>query len=179
MAEMFLRRLSRWQAEGQREAVADLYTETSGAETGGGASGVRADFLRRFEHDVQQTDFDMVVAHVAGNLVGCLYGYRADRGGEWWEAFRHVLSPAVVEQTSSGRVFLLSEVMVAPAERGSDVAYRLRTLLLTRHTPDVVVAVIRPDDDQGREVLQSWDWTKLGEFAPRQEGWLRPPSPLP
>ncbi|MEW2388819.1 hypothetical protein AB0933_10730 [Streptomyces venezuelae] len=183
MPEMFLRRLSRWQAEGQREAVADLYADLYAglhADAGGGVgSGVRQAFLRRFEHDVQQTDFDMVVAHVAGNLVGCLYGYRAERGGEWWEAFRHVLSPAVVEQTASGRVFLLSEVMVAPLERGSDVAYRMRTLLLTRHTSDVVVAVIRPDDDQGREMLQAWDWTKLGEFAPRQEGWLRPPSPMP
>ncbi|MET8687307.1 hypothetical protein ABZV77_24130 [Streptomyces sp. NPDC004732] len=202
MPEMFLRRLSRWQAEQQREAVADLYVEAgrgtvgtagvagatgsgvanigvaSGSGTGESRYGLRQDFLRRFEHDVQQTDFDMVVAD-SGGLVGCLYGYRAERGGEWWESLRSVLSPDVEERTASGRVFLLRELMVVPAERGSGVAARLRTLLLTRHTSEVVVAVIDPDDVQGRKVLQSWDWTQLGGFTPRQEGWLRPPSPLP
>ncbi|CAM5523418.1 hypothetical protein SALBM135S_05726 [Streptomyces alboniger] len=49
-------------------------------------------FLRRFEHDVQQPDFDMVVAE-AGGLVGCLYGYPAARTGEWWEGFRGILPP--------------------------------------------------------------------------------------
>ncbi|MEU6822675.1 hypothetical protein ABZ921_18775 [Streptomyces atriruber] len=177
MPEMFLRRLSRWQAEQQREAVADLYVEAFRG-TAGAEYDIRQDFLHRFERDVQQTDFDMVVAD-AGALVGCLYGYRAERGSAWWEAIRSVLSPAAFEQTAAGRVFLLSELLVAPAERGSDVAHRLRTLLLTRHTSDVVVAVIRADDDQGREVLKSWDWTKLGEFTHEREGWLRPPSPLP
>ncbi|MFK4065183.1 hypothetical protein [Streptomyces sp. NPDC029674] len=177
MPEVFLRRLSRWQAEMQREAIADLYVEAVRGMAGAGF-GDRRDFLLRFEHDVQQTDFDMVVADSAG-LVGCLYGYRAERSGAWWERFRAVLPPEVEEQTASGRVFLLSELMMTPAERGSDVASRLRTLLLTRHTSDVVVAVLKPDDDRGRHVLQAWDWTKLGEFAPQQEGWLRPPSPLP
>ncbi|MFD4634132.1 hypothetical protein ACFVYR_28745 [Streptomyces sp. NPDC058284] len=177
MSEVFLRRLSRWQAEQQREAVADLYVEafrgTVGAEYRD-----RQDFLRRFAHDVQQTDFEMVVADAAG-LVGCLYGYRAERSGEWWEVFRSVLPAEFGEQTSSGRVFRLSELMVTPAGRRAGVASRLRTLLLTRHTSDVVVAVLKRDDDQGREVLQEWDWRKLGEFTPGREGWLRPPSPMP
>ncbi|MGA4850242.1 hypothetical protein ACOBQB_29850 [Streptomyces sp. G5(2025)] len=175
MTEVFLRRLSRWQAEQQREAVANLYVEayrgTAGAEYRD-----RQGFLRRFEHDVQQLDFDMVVAD-SGGLVGCLYGYRAASTGEWWEGFRGILPVGVEEQTASGRVFLLSELMVAPARRGAGVATRLRTLLLSRHTADTVVAVIRRDDDQGREVLRAWDWVKLGEFDPGREGWLRPPSP--
>ncbi|MET7360417.1 hypothetical protein ABZS76_18480 [Streptomyces sp. NPDC005562] len=177
MPEVFLRRLSRWQAEQQREAVADLYVEAFRG-SGGAGQGSRQDFLRRFEHDVQQTDFDMVVAD-AGGLVGCLYGYRAERSGEWWEGFRGVLPAEVAEQTASGRVFRLGELMVAPAGRRTGVASRLRTLLLTRHTSEVVVTVIKRDDDVGREVLRAWDWRELGEFAPEREGWLRPPSPLP
>ncbi|MEU6122126.1 hypothetical protein [Streptomyces sp. NPDC047123] len=177
MPEVFLRRLSRWQAEQQREAVADLYVEAHRDHDGTEYNDRRA-FLRRFEHDVQQTDFDMVVADASG-LVGCLYGYRAERGGVWWQALRGVLSPGIEERTASGRVFLLGGLMVAPGERAPDVASRLRTLLLTRHTSEVVVAVVQRDDDRGREVLEAWDWTKLGEFEPEREGWLRPPSPLP
>ncbi|MEU7578648.1 hypothetical protein AB0B50_13685 [Streptomyces sp. NPDC041068] len=177
MTEVFLRRLSRWQAEQQREAVADLYVEAYRGPAGAEFQD-RQGFLRAFEHDVQQTDFDMVVADASG-MVGCLYGYRAARTGEWWEGFHGILPAEIEEQTASGRVFLLSELMVVPDERGKDVAIRLRTLLLTRHTSDVVVAVIKRDDDQKREVLRAWDWTKLGEFEPGREGWLRPPSPLP
>ncbi|WP_369215650.1 hypothetical protein [Streptomyces flavofungini] len=177
MAEVFLRRLSRWQAEQQREAVAGLYVEAY-RELAGAGSQDRQAFLRRFEHDVQQPDFDMVVAE-AGGLVGSLYGYRAARTGEWWQGFRGVLPAEIEEQTASGRVFLLGELMVGPAQRRSGIATRLRRLLLTRHTDDVVVAVIKRDDDLGREVLRAWDWTKLGEFDPGREGWLRPPSPMP
>ncbi|APY87208.1 hypothetical protein DCW30_10120 [Streptomyces alfalfae] len=177
MGEVFLRRLSRWQAEQQREAVADLHAEAYGTPADAGGLD-RQGFLRRFEHDVQQPDFDMVVAD-AGGLVGCLYGYRAARTGEWWEGFRGILPAGIQEQTASGRVFLLGELMVGPARRGSGIATRLRTLLMTRHTADVVVTVIRRGDDLGREVLRAWDWTKLGEFDPGREGWLRPPSPLP
>ncbi|QEU92913.1 hypothetical protein [Streptomyces kanamyceticus] len=177
MAEVFLRRLSRWQAEGQRESVADLYVEAYRGRAGDEYSD-RQGFLRRFEHDVQQPDFDMVVADGPG-LVGCLYGYRAARTGDWWEGFRGILPAEIEERTASGRVFLLCELMVLPDRRGAGIATRLRTLLLTRHTADVVVAVIKQDDTQGREVLQAWDWTKLGEFDPAREGWLRPPSPLP
>ncbi|MFF1378418.1 hypothetical protein [Streptomyces sp. NPDC058308] len=177
MSDVFLRRLSRWQAEQQREAVADLYVEAYRGTVGAEGRG-RQDFLRRFARDVQQTDFEMVVADASG-LVGCLYGYRAERSGEWWEGFRGVLSTEAGEETASGRVFRLGELLLSPAGRRAGVAARLRTLLLTRHTSDVVVAVTRHDDDLGREVLQEWDWRKLGEFAPGREGWLRPPSPLP
>ncbi|MFI2617481.1 hypothetical protein [Streptomyces sp. NPDC018584] len=177
MTEVFLRRLSRWQAEQQRESVANLYVEAYRGMAGAEYRD-RQGFLRRFEHDVQQPDFDMVVAD-SGGLVGCLYGYRAAPTGEWWEGFRGILPAGIEEQTASGRVFLLSELMVAPARRRAGVATRLRTLLLTRHTADAVVAVIKRDDDQGREVLRAWDWAKLGEFDPGREGWLRPPSPLP
>ncbi|MBW5425767.1 GNAT family N-acetyltransferase [Streptomyces sp. BG9H] len=177
MAEVFLRRLSRWQAEQQREAVANLYVEAYRGVAGAEYSD-RQGFLGRFERDVQQPDFDMVVAD-SGGLVGALYGHRAAPTGEWWEGFRGILPAGVEEQTASGRVFLLSELMVAPAHRGKGVATRLRTLLLARHTADAVVAVIKRDDELGREVLRAWEWAKLGEFDPGREGWLRAPTPLP
>ncbi|GAA3151226.1 hypothetical protein ACFQ0X_21045 [Streptomyces rectiviolaceus] len=197
MAEVFLRRLTRWQAEQQREAVADVYVEAYEGDAGAEYRD-RQGFLRVFENAVQRPDFDMVVADAAG-LVGCLYGYRAPRTGDWWEGFRGVLPPEVEERTASGRVFLLTELMVVPAYRRQGVSDRLRTLLLMRHATDLVVAVIKRDDDLGREVLRSWGWTKLGEFdpggpgssaAPHRrgeteaptpdglvwEGWMRPPT---
>ncbi|MEV0320817.1 hypothetical protein ACIBKX_23435 [Streptomyces sp. NPDC050658] len=176
MAEVFLRRLSRWQAEQQREAVADVYVEAYAGPVGAEYAD-RQVFLSRFESTVQRPDFDMVVAD-SGGLVGCLYGYRAERSGDWWQGFRGILPPEVEERTASGRVFLLTELMVVPAFRRQGVSNRLRTLLLTRHAAELVVAVIGRDDELGREVLRSWGWTKLGEFGPAdqsaREGWMRP-----
>ncbi|MGW7272236.1 GNAT family N-acetyltransferase [Streptomyces sp. NPDC054864] len=172
MAEVFLRRLSRWQAEQQREAIADVYVEAYKGDAGAEYRD-RQGFLRLFESTVQRPDFDMVVAD-AGGLVGCLYGYRAARTGDWWEGFRGVLPPEVEERTASGRVFVLSELMVVPAYRRQGVSERLRTLLLVRHAADLVVAVIKRDDDLGREVLRSWGWTKLGEFDPAGPGSSAP-----
>ncbi|MGW7071947.1 GNAT family N-acetyltransferase [Streptomyces sp. NPDC054855] len=173
MAEVFLRRLTRWQAEQQREAVADVYVEAYKGDAGAEYRD-RQEFLRTFENIVQRPDFDMVVADAAG-LVGCLYGYRATRTGDWWEGFRGVLPPEIEERTASGRVFVLTELMVVPAYRRLGISERLRTLLLVRHTTDLVVAVIKRDDDLGREVLRSWGWTKLGEFDPAGPGSTAPP----
>lgn len=172
MTEVFLRRLSRWQAEQQREAVADVYVEAYRGVAGAEYRD-RQGFLRRFESDVQRPEFDMVVADAAG-LVGCLYGYRAARTGDWWEGFRGILPREVEERTVSGRVFILTELMVVPAFRRQGVSDRLRTLLFVRHATDIVVAVIKPDDDLGREVLRSWGWTKLGEFDPGRPGSAAP-----
>ncbi|MFE0138449.1 hypothetical protein ACFWY6_43970 [Streptomyces sp. NPDC059037] len=172
MAEVFLRRLTRWQAEQQREAVADVYVEAYRGVAGAEYAD-RQGFLQCFENTVQRPDFDMVVAD-AGGLVGCLYGYRAARTGDWWEGFRGILPTEVEERTASGRVFILTELMVVPAYRRQGISERLRTLLLVRHTTDLVVAVIKRDDDLGREVLRSWGWTKLGDFDsgdPSGSGW--------
>ncbi|MGW5866255.1 GNAT family N-acetyltransferase [Streptomyces sp. NPDC055239] len=174
MAEVFLRRLSRWQAEQQRESVADVYVEAYEGDAGAEYRD-RQGFLHVFENTVQRPDFDMVVADGAGSMVGCLYGYRAARSGDWWEGFRGVLPPEVEERTASGRVFILTELMVVPAYRRQGVSERLRTLLFVRHATDLVVAVIKRDDDLGREVLRSWGWTKLGEFDPVRPGSTAPP----
>ncbi|MFD0515299.1 hypothetical protein ACFQ0Q_42960 [Streptomyces aureus] len=92
MAQVYLRRLSRWQAEQQREAVADVYVSAYH-----GAAGTeyrdRQGFLTRFEKHGQRPDFDMVVAD-SGGLVGCLYGYRADRTGDWWAGFGVTCRPS-------------------------------------------------------------------------------------
>ncbi|MFF1693339.1 hypothetical protein ACFVXC_06905 [Streptomyces sp. NPDC058257] len=176
MAEVFLRRLSRWQAEQQRESIADVYVEAYEGEAGAEYRD-RQGFLHDFEDIVQRPDFDMVVADASGSMrtVGCLYGYRAARSGSWWEGFRGVLPVEVEESTASGRVFILTELMVVPYYRRQGISERLRTLLLVRHATDLVVAVIKPDDNLGREVLRSWGWTKLGEFDPAGSGSSAPP----
>jgi GNAT superfamily N-acetyltransferase len=179
MAEVYLRRLSRWQAEQQRSAVADVYV-TAYRGAAGAEYRDRQGFLSRFEQHVQLTGFDMVVAE-AGGLVGCAYGFRVDRTGEWWSGFGGDLPTDIEELTASGRTFLLAELMVLPAHRRLGIATALGERLLSRLDADLVVAAVdreRPDDSGGddgdsgprsaaEETLRAWGWSRLGVLDPR------------
>ncbi|WP_051855492.1 hypothetical protein [Streptomyces sp. NRRL B-1347] len=195
MAEVFLRRLSRWQAEQQREDVATVYTacheqaryqeQGSTRDVGRGPGQApyriggqeRTEFLARFERHVQERDFDMVAADSAAGLVGCLYGYRAAPETPDFAALRDVLPPAATAAAAAGRLFLLVELMVLPEHRRRRVATRLRDLLLARHGTDVVVTTLAaaPGEESAHEVLRAWSCTRLGAFGtPPREAWLHP-----
>ncbi|MFI9760927.1 GNAT family N-acetyltransferase [Streptomyces sp. NPDC051963] len=182
MAEVHLRRLSRWQAEQQRETVADAYVMAYGSG-GDGDQQDRRVFLRGFAADVQRAGFDMVVADSAG-LVGCAYGYRLDRTGTEWSGFAGEQRPRTVEFTASSRVFALAEVMVLPAHRRRGIATLLVERLLSRPSTDLVVASVDRRLGTGpREMLRAWGWKELGgaEAAAVSDGtggmeaWVRGP----
>ncbi|MFJ4713517.1 GNAT family N-acetyltransferase [Streptomyces sp. NPDC088785] len=161
MAEVYLRRLTRWQAEQQRQDVADVYV-TAYRGAAGAEQHDRGGFLRRFERHGGRDGFDMTVADAPG-LVGCAYGYRLDRDGAWWNDSSVEVSPQTEELTASGRVFALAELMVLPGHRRRGVATRLAELLLARHAPDLVVAAVDPDVAAAgfRELLRAWGWKEL------------------
>ncbi|MBC9714607.1 GNAT family N-acetyltransferase [Streptomyces sp. TRM66268-LWL] len=175
MPEVYLRRLTRWQAEQQREAVADLYV-TAYRGAAGDEFRDRTGFLQRFERHVQRDGFDMAVADASG-LAGCVYGYLPKRDGRWWADYPVEVTPRAEELTASGRVFVLAELMVLPAHRRRGVATRLGELLLARHPSDLVVTGLAPERGTAavREVLRTWGWKELprtGDGGGR-EVWAR------
>lgn len=178
MAEtVFLRRLSRWQAEGQRESFADLYVAAYGPAPGGELRGQnqnqnqnrdldRQDFLGRFADYVQHPGFDMMIASEAGVLVGCVCGYRSGRSGDCW--------PGHEEITASGQVFTVVEMMVLPSYRRRGVATRLLEQLLTR--TDAALATTRVERANAAAVAAygSWGWTRVEtDDPPAYETWSR------
>ncbi|MFJ9036959.1 hypothetical protein ACIRF8_10275 [Streptomyces sp. NPDC102406] len=169
MAEVYLRRLTRWQAEQQREAVADLYVMAYRAAAGAEYRD-RTGFLRRFEQDVRHEGFDMVVADAPG-LAGCAYGHRVDRDGAWWADYPVEVTPETEELTASGRVFVLTELMVLPTHRRRRVATRLGELLLSRLSQDLVVTGVDRDRAAAgvRELLRTWGWKELPSSGPGAE----------
>ncbi|MEB8336862.1 GNAT family N-acetyltransferase [Streptomyces endophyticus] len=180
MAEAYLRRFTRWQADQQREAVADVYM-TAYRDAAGAEYRDRAGFLRRFEQHVRHDGFDMAVADASG-LVGCAYGFRLEPDGAWWADFPVEAPPRTSELAASGRVFVLTEVMVQPAHRRHGVATRLGDLLLSRHAQDLVVAGVDLDRTTTgiRELLRAWGWKQLpvtgpGVGASGREAWARGP----
>ncbi|MGW6770098.1 N-acetyltransferase family protein [Streptomyces sp. NPDC055037] len=167
MAEVFIRRLSRWQAEQQREAVADVYVEAY-RRVHGDESPDRQAFLETFAEDVQRPGFDMVVASGGNKPAAYAYGFVLDRAGEWWRALSGEVpwDWDIEELTVSGQVFALAGLMVLPAHRRDGVATRLVEQLLIRTDAALVAARVDPANEAAVAALRSWGWTKVGAVAP-------------
>lgn len=119
-----LRRLNRWQAEGLREDLADLYVESTTTPPGEEFRG-RQEFLRRLADGVKRPGFDMLVAE-ARSLTGCVFGVPVPRDGSWWQGFGGPLPQNLEQLTASGHVFAILETVVHPHQYavGSPVGSR-------------------------------------------------------
>lgn len=164
MSELFLRGLSRWQADTQREAVADVYVASYNGRAGA-AVPERQGFLRRLEDHVQRPGFEMVLAG-GDRPVGCAYGFRADRSGVWWPDFQEGPPPALAEVTSSPRAFVVAELMVVPDQRRRRIATRLQQHLLARWAPSPAVALLPQDNAAAGAAYRAWGWTRTGSLHP-------------
>ncbi|WP_158674652.1 GNAT family N-acetyltransferase [Streptomyces hoynatensis] len=176
MGTVFLRRLSRWQAESEREGIGDLYAAAH-RDAPGARPLERAEFVRRFtDHDIQQPDFDLVLAGDPGP-VGCAWGFRADRGSRWWQSFLDV--PAEIDElTQSRQVFVLAGVVVLPQRRRGQLGTRLHRELLSRSRAPLSLALVEPGNAAALAALQSWGWSKAGQLTPADgspplETWAR------
>ncbi|MDJ0344012.1 GNAT family N-acetyltransferase [Streptomyces sp. H10-C2] len=176
MTEVFLRRLSRWQAEAQREAFADMYVESyRGAQ--GEEFHSRQGFLRRFAEHVQHPGFDMTIASDPA-LVGFAYGFPPDRGGEWWQGFVGGVPQDLEEHTASGQVFAVVELLVLPSHRRLGVAGRLQDMLLSRSDAAVAAVLVETPNPPALAAYREWGWEKTGEVRRRPdrsvlEAWSR------
>ena len=173
MTEVFTRRMSRWQAEQQREDVADVYVEAYHG-TAGEEFSHRQDFLRRFADDARRPGFDMVVASER-RMNGAAYGFRLDRADDWWREFTGSPPAQLEELTASGQVFALAELMVLPSYRRQGIATKLMNQLLLRSNAALATALVGPASDDGfgssdsataAAALAAWGWTRIGELGP-------------
>ncbi|MBD0739023.1 GNAT family N-acetyltransferase [Streptomyces sp. CBMA29] len=177
MAEVFTRRMSRWQAEQQREAVADVYVEAYRGVPGQEFHD-REDFLRRFAEATRRPGFDMIVASER-RLTGVAYGYVLDRADGWWRDFTVAGTDGagphgtdIEELTASGQVFALAELMVVPAYRRQGIATGLLDQLLLRSDAALVTVLTAPDAD-AVHALRAWEWTCLGDTNGSRQAWSR------
>ncbi|MET9294747.1 GNAT family N-acetyltransferase [Streptomyces sp. NPDC003077] len=175
MAEVFLRRLTRWQAEAEREAVADLYVEAYGDRSG--ESGGREGFLSRFAEHIQRPGFEMVTAGDPA-LVGCGYGFPADRTDPWWRSLCDEPPRGADRLSPSGRLFVVAELMVRPAFRHDRVATRLQQALLVRAGSPTVVTAVDSANGPARAAYRSWGWAPVehghqADGLPVWEAWSR------
>ncbi|UUU33227.1 hypothetical protein JIX56_27040 [Streptomyces sp. CA-210063] len=157
-----LRRLNRWQAEGMREDLADLYVESSATPPGQEFQD-RQEFLRRLAHDVQQPGFDMLVAE-AQSLTGCVFGFPVPRDGSWWREFEGPLPQNLEQLTASGHVFAITETVVHPHEHAHGLARRLQERLLADDQASLGVTLVDQSDRPARAAFETWGWQEAGRI---------------
>ncbi|WP_405769491.1 GNAT family N-acetyltransferase [Streptomyces sp. NBC_01538] len=174
MGEVFFRRLSRWQADSDREELADLYVAAY-QEPPGEEYRNRERFLARLAEDVQRPGFDMVVADDQDGEddepAGVAYGYPLHRDGSWWRGFVGVVPDEVEELTASGKVFVIAESMVLPEHRRRGIGGRLHQRLLTgASAAELAVVLLGPTGTEAQAAFRAWGWDELGELRPDAGG---------
>ncbi|MCX5336156.1 MULTISPECIES: hypothetical protein [unclassified Streptomyces] len=157
-----LRRLNRWQAEGLREDLADLYVESSVTPPGEEFHG-RQQFLDRLEHDVQLPGFDMLVAEADG-LTGCVSGVPVPRDGSWWEGFDGPMPQNLEQLTASGHVFAILETVVHPHQHAHGLARRLQERMLADHQSSLGVTLVDRSAESVRAAFKNWGWQEAGRI---------------
>jgi hypothetical protein len=164
-----LRRLNRWQAEGLREDLADLFVESCATAPGWDYRG-RKDFLRRLTRDTWRPGFAMLTAE-APDLVGYAFGFPVRCDGSSWSGFRGTLPQEVEQLTASGQVFAISGIVVGPSERHHGLADRLQDrLLLTDHRASLGATLVDRTHRAACAGFRSRGWHDIGLV-------YRPPGP--
>jgi hypothetical protein len=157
-----LRRLNRWQAEGLREDLADLYVESSAAAPGEEFHD-RQKFLHRLANDVQLPGFDMLVAE-AQSLAGCVFGFPVPRDGSWWQGFDGLMPQNLEQLTASGHVFGILETLVHPHKHAHGLARRLQERLLADHQASLGVTLVDQSDRSACAAFKNWGWQEAGQI---------------
>ncbi|MFF3456734.1 hypothetical protein ACFYXH_20840 [Streptomyces sp. NPDC002730] len=168
MSAIRLRRLNRWQAEGLKEDLADLYVESTDTAAGEEYRNRQA-FLRRLTDDVRRPGFAMLIAETT-TLAGCAFGFPVRRDGSWWRGFDGTLPQSIEQLTASGHVFAITEIVVHPHEQDRDLARRLQERLLADHQASLGATLVDQADRATYAAFQSWGWQEIGEVR-------RPPGP--
>ena len=158
--ETVLRRLNRWQAEEQREDLADLYVECCPSKPGQEFP-LREAFIERLVADARTPGFSMRVAETA-TLTGFAFGVPLERDGSWWQGFEGVLPQYLEQLTASGHVFAISELVVHPYAREHGVASRLVERVLADNQASLAVTLVDQADPVINAALQSWGWRRIG-----------------
>ncbi|WP_246113472.1 GNAT family N-acetyltransferase [Streptomyces montanus] len=161
METVRLRRLNRWQAEGLREDLADLYVESSRAESGEEYRGREA-FLRRLTGDIRRPGFALLIAEDTA-FVGCAFGFPVRREGTWWRGFDGTLPQSIEQLTVSGHVFAITEIVVHPHAQNQDLARRLQQRLLADQHASLGATLVDQADSASLDAFLFWGWQDIGE----------------
>ncbi|MFF5407040.1 STAS domain-containing protein [Streptomyces misionensis] len=154
-----LRRLTREQAEGMSEDIADLAVEPA---TGlfAHADRQRDAFLDRLAAVARRPGFALLVAETTV-LVGCAFGFPVGPG----DRSERGLQESVQRLTGCARFMLLTQTVAHHHAQHRAIGRRLQQRLLADRHAALGAVLLHPADRTGQSAFESWGWRNCGQMV--------------
>lgn len=112
-----------------------------------------------------QPGFQLVVATVGGEPVGCTYGHRLPTDTTWWKGAVEPLPDDLTEE-HDGRTAAIIEMMVRSPYRRCGVAAAMHKAFRDSRDEERITLTVRPDNDPARRAYGKWGYRKVGQIRP-------------
>lgn len=153
-----LRRLTRRQAEGMSEEIADLVVEP-GAALSAQTDRERGEVMRRLAVSARRPGFALLLAETTA-LVGCAFGFPVGPGA----GSERGVHASVQRFTGRAQFVLLTQLVERHHAQHRDIGRLLQERLLADRDTDLGVALLDPADRAGQAAFESWGWRNCGEM---------------
>jgi ribosomal protein S18 acetylase RimI-like enzyme len=157
-------------AEGARnlyEALIAVYREVHADDDPEFYSADR--YRQQLDSHTQAWGFELVTAHLDGELVGYVYGFPLPAQARWWRGLQTPVPDEELRETGD-RTFAISELMVRPPWRRQGMARSLHDELLAGRGEERATLLVRPDNAPAQAAYAKWGWHKIGEVRPSWQG---------
>jgi GNAT superfamily N-acetyltransferase len=144
------------------DEVCAVYADAYGHLPSGEDGGVKvAAFRERATKAMRRPSFEMVTAHVSGDLAGFAFGYALTAATHWWDDLVPA-PPSGFFDEDGHRTVVLAEIAVRQRWQGSGVGRRLHEEVLGHREEQRATLATGPGADTARAIYEGWGWEKLG-----------------
>ncbi|MGH3972362.1 MAG: GNAT family N-acetyltransferase [Pseudonocardiaceae bacterium] len=112
-----------------------------------------------------QPEFQLIVATLGDEPVGCTYGHRLPPDTAWWKGAVEPLPEDLTEEYE-GRTAALIEMMIRSDYRRRGIAAALHRAFCESRAEQRVTLTVRPDNDPARAGYAKWGYRKVGQIRP-------------
>lgn len=109
--------------------------------------------------------FQLIVATLGDEPVGCTYGHALPPDTTWWAGAVEPL-PEDVTAEHDGRTAAIIEMMVRSAYRRRGVAAAMHAAFRESRTEERLTLTVRPDNHPARSGYLKWGYHQVGQIRP-------------
>jgi ribosomal protein S18 acetylase RimI-like enzyme len=124
-------------------------------------------FADRLHKYLSSSGFALVTARSGKELIGYAFGYLLPPESRWWAGLLDQQPPEFTEETGA-RTFALNELHVRGDHRGSGVASKLHSVLLSEGPQSRATVLVRPENP-ARNQYEHWGYHPVGRLKPFED----------
>lgn len=110
-------------------------------------------------------EFQLIVATLGDEPVGCTYGHRLPPDTTWWDGAVDPLPEDLTTETD-GRTAAIIEMMVRSSYRRRGVAAAMHAAFREHRTEERLTLTVHPDNVAARTGYLKWGYEQVGQIRP-------------